>query len=408
MRDIRRIWSWYERPPHWPTDGATLAVGADRGELIAVYEVADAAILYQNRDRISEMFLRAVPVTRAGAENFAMDAFTAWFSWTDPSRLLVPSRRRSTTSPSDPRKARRAADDLLLTLRTALSNPDRNPLLREIGPHHLVPPSLRPVDVQPVFHREAKAFDHWLCRYSVTLPLRRRPASRPPAGPLTPITDAATSAALRGDPTLSEEVSSHRTAGSVTAPGSTPPSSFGDVLGSAIEVRVDPDARVVGYTSRVTPLTGRNMLVPLVPLPEHDDGDGHEYGSEAIVYLQDNFRMTRLLPYFLTQTGHHRGLYPASTHSLLVDILQRNSAYGAELGTVILGGSGSFRVEWFSWQPDTVLIGDGIARHGEGLVIRVGPGVYNMTAVVHDVRYGAHVEFSKLLFVPIPATSGYA
>jgi hypothetical protein len=109
-----------------------------------------------------------------------------------------------------------------------------------------------------------------------------------------------------------------------------------------------------------------------------------------------------ITPYYLIRDGVEETILPASSHSLVAQIMQEGSAEGAHLSAQVAGGTGSFRYAWGSWRLDAGLSG-GFRSHGGSGAITLPVGVHNVILDVEDRRTREFARVQAIVNVQAPA-----
>lgn len=173
------------------------------------------------------------------------------------------------------------------------------------------------------------------------------------------------------------------------------------VMNGLIEIRVGTEGRIVGLTSTWRPLAGTvrsNYVPPPVEAPD-----------AALVYLIEGSQAPQrfLAPYYLSMGNDGDGLlWPASGHSLVVDVNGEETGDEIELSAAPRGGSGLYRFAWGMWRLTSP---NGLSALGTDRQVRIPRGTAaNVIVDVEDTRTRALVRVERLLFANIGQVSSRA
>lgn len=342
-------------------------------ETVRIYRLVDPALLSRHADDLARVLFQVAFAEDAGgmlgvspASGFLFFSDTAiWKEDAAGGRLL-----------SDKSAAESAARSFLLHANQLVARDSQ--LRRERCPP-LFPSEVRHVLTKLMVHPDSGRPDHWLSQFAVDLTLNI-------AGQLAP------------------------------------------VLGATIEVRTGAAGKVVGLSSRWRPIVSsdstRLLNVPGQPSepvrpaadvmrarltesiepiaapvpPVAGNGAAEEEPKPALAYvMQDETALqTVIAPYYAVISGHDGFFYPATTYSLLLNIVQSNGAGGVLLQALVAGGSGSYAYEWASWSPN--VFQEGSRNLGTGLEAEVPSGVHNVVLRVTDKATNVTAQTEAMVF----------
>ncbi len=162
------------------------------------------------------------------------------------------------------------------------------------------------------------------------------------------------------------------------------------VMNGLFEIRVGAEGRIVGLTSTWRPLAEavRSMYIP--PPKEASDA--------ALVYrIEGSLAPQRFLsPYYVRVHDDDGRLWPASGHSLVIDMIAEQTGADIQLRALPSGGSDSYRFAWAMWHltsPNT------FTALGTDSRVRIPLGTAaNVIVDVEDTKTGAIVRAERLLF----------
>jgi len=354
--------------------------------LINIFRLADARNWFARRNEILKTLLAAISPALPGfvkpEYTFSVDPVCGWIRFRLENDLWQVKPKRAL--PQDAEAATKAAEGLIARLREACRQKEY--LRLEIPP--LLPDErfarIVPVGATPVFHYSQPWVDHWLCRFEVHL--------RPFKGERAEVR----------------------------------------VFGSEIDIRVGQRSTVTGFVSHWRPaLLAEPQRVPMFPPVEehgHARGEGAhshgagEHGEAGAAHGHDekadvhpleeqpppnliyelhgeNCPQTFITPYYLSLEGHHGGMLPASSHSLLVSMgFAEKEGGGAYVVPRVFGGSGDYTFNWAYWRPEA-LFDEGLISGGRQEFIELPPGVFNLMLHVADNRTGVVHLHESMTFV---------
>jgi hypothetical protein len=163
----------------------------------------------------------------------------------------------------------------------------------ESGLPSLIPPEdwLTNAGIFPIPHPRKKQFDHWLCRFGISI----------------------------------------RCSDDVDEPKA-------EVLGAGIDLRIGDDGDVIAADWRWRPASDQRSR-PRSPRPD---------GAARVVYRFNDqaARQTLLAPYYEVVEGEDARLVPASDRSLACNIIRSEGAGPVTLLAVASGGSGNYAYTW--------------------------------------------------------------
>jgi hypothetical protein len=316
-------------------------------ERINIFPLADAREWLARHAEILKMLVKAINPGLPGflrpEYSFSIDPVCGWIRFALENDLWQDRPKRAL--PPDAESATRAAQEFIARLREACRQKEYLEL--QIPP--VLPDDrfarISPMGASPVLHFSHPWVDHWLCRFEVYLR------------------------------TFQDDRGEVR------------------VFGSEIDIRVGQRSKVTGFVSHWRPalLEGRQPVQMFHPKEE----EGHSHPGEAqpplhIIYELhgENCPQTFITPYYLSLEGHHGGMFPASSHSLLVTMgFAEKEDGGAYVVPQIFGGSGDYTFNWAYWRPEA-LFEEGLVSQGEQEFIELPPGVYNVMLHVKDNQTG--------------------
>lgn len=353
--------------------------------LINIFRLFGAREWFARREEILRTLVAAINPALPGFTtpeySFSVDPVCGWIRFRLENDLWHDKPKRAL--PQDAEAATKAAKDFIARLQEACR---REEYLRlKIPP--LLPDkrfaSIVPVGATPVFHFSQPWVDHWLCRFEVHLP-----------------------------PFKGERAEVR-------------------VFGSEIDIRVGQRSTVTGFVSHWRPaLLSEPQLVPMFPPAEehghdrvksaHGHGEGghvddrgaHGHEDEEHVHPVEepppnliyelhgeNCPQTFITPYYLSLEGHHGGMLPASSHSLLVSMgFAEKEGGGAYVVARVFGGSGDYAFDWAYWRPEA-LFEKGLVSVGTEESVELPPGVFNLMLHVRDNLTGVVQLHESMTFV---------
>ena len=173
------------------------------------------------------------------------------------------------------------------------------------------------------------------------------------------------------------------------------------VMNGVVEIRVGAEGRIVGLTSTWRPLAGTvrsNYVPPPVEAPD-----------AALVYLIEGSQAPQrfLAPYYLSMGNDGDGLlWPASGHSLVVDVNGEETGDEVALYAAPRGGSGSYRFAWGMWRLTSP---NDFSALGTDRQVRIPRGTAaNVIVDVEDTSTRALVRVERLLFANFGQVSSRA
>jgi hypothetical protein len=328
-----------------------------RPERINIFPLADPQVWAVRRGELLKTLVSAIdpalPKFLRPVYDFGIDGVSGWVSFTLENDLWLDAPKRRL--PRDAEEAMKAARDFIARLHEACHSEEY--LRLKVPP--LLPAGrlarVEPVEAAPVFHFAKPWVDHWLCRFEVWL--NPRP---------------------QGDDSIR-------------------------VFGSEIDIRVGQGGKVAGFTSHWRPalLEGARQVEMFHPGGDEHHNRDPDHQAPALVYelSGENCPQTFITPYYLTTQGHHGTMFPASSHSLLVDVgCAEKDGGGAYVVPRVLGGSGDYTFDWACWRPDA-LFEEGVVGLGTREFIELPPGVFNIILHVKDNRTGIVLLHESMAFV---------
>lgn len=324
-------------------------------ELIKVFPLADPIDWFSRADGILKTITSAIKPDLPGfvkpEYTFKVDPVCGSIRYRLLNDLWHDNPKGS--PPRDADAATKAAKDFMGRLIAACR--EKEYLRLKIPP--LVPDErfarIVPVGTTPVFHASEPWIDHWLSRFEVYL---------------RPFED-------------DEEAR---------------------VFGSAIDIRIGQNSKVTGLISRWRPaLLEQGRLVQIFhPEQEEEHGPIDEHSPPSLVYelSGENCPQTFITPYYLALEGHHGGMLPASSYSLLVGMSFAEKKDRAFVVPRILGGSGDYVCNWAYWKPDA-LFEEGLVALGQHEFIELPLGAYNVMLHVRDKRTGVVQMCESMAFI---------
>jgi hypothetical protein len=337
-----------------------------QSKLIRVFPLAEPREWFSNADPILKVIVSAIKPDLPGfmtpQYTFNVDPVCGSLRYSLVTDLWHENPKRS--PPPDAEAATRAATDFLARLQAACQEEEY--LRLKIAP--LLPNErfarIVPVGTTPVFHVAKPWVDHWLCRFEVYLrPFESNEEAR--------------------------------------------------VFGSAIDIRIGQGSKVTGLVSHWRPaLLEQGRFVEMFQPEEEEEHDHDEdHAPTSLVYelAGENSPQNFLTPYYLSLEGHHGGMLPASSHSLLVAMSFAEKKDRAYVVPRISGGSGVYACNWAYWRPEA-LFEQGLVGLGEQEFIELPLGVYNVMLHVTDKRYGVVQTCETMAFIKgkLPESSASA
>lgn len=326
-------------------------------EQISIFPLADPQEWFNRHDEILKTLVQVInpglPAFLKPEVSFSIDPVCGWIRFSLENDLWHNRPKRSL--PQDAESATKAAQEFTERLRGAC----RQKEYRDLRIPPLLPdkPFARIVSTgtTPVFHPTKPWIDHWLCRFEVCL---------------KPFDNNSQEAA---------------------------------VFGSGIDIRIGQKSKVVGFVSHWRPASLEEpQLAQMFHLKKEEhshSGEGHP--TPRLVYALDgeNCPQTFITPYYLLLEGHHGGMFPASSYTLLAEMrFSEKSDGGAVVVPRVFGGSGDYTFNWAYWRPDA-LFEEGLVSQGARDFIELTPGVYNVMLHVKDNRTGVVQLHESMAFV---------
>jgi hypothetical protein len=351
---------------------------------LRVYALADPAIVAEAAPAIAKA-LFGMDSTQDGGRIFDVHPTSGRLYYADHDALW--KNTEGSDLPGDRRTAETLARAFLEEAQRKLAGDRR---LRELGVGALFPSDLRPSAIGLVVAKSGNAPDHWLCHFSAFLPVNESRSAR--------------------------------------------------VDGAAVDIRIGRHGRVVGFSTRWRPVTGDLLSAPLgapqeadsvrpfgavsppaaptsgiiaapaapvapsvVSTAEAEDHHGHDEphaepaaqpAEQVYALADDNAAQTFLAPMLVTLEGHHGSVDPASAHSMVIDVMQRETDTGLTLGASVAGGSGDFQVQWAAWSPVSGSDTEPRVFDGTGS-IDLPAGVWTVTVFVRDKLTGAVAQAER-------------
>lgn len=319
---------------------------------INIFPLADPLDWFNRRDDILKAIASAIglslPALLKPEYSFSLDPVCGWIRFTLHNDLWHERPKRAL--PRDTESALRAAREFIERLKQACR--DEEFVALKIPP--LLPGGgrarLAPVSTTPVFHPTMPWIDHWLCRFEIYL---------------KPFDDG------------TDEVL---------------------VFGGGVDVRIGQNSKVVGFVSRWRP-AWLHEARPARMFHLKDDHSDHEDPLRLVYELDgENCPQTFITPYYLSLEGHHGGMFPASSSTLIVETAFAEKTNGAVVVPRVFGGSGEYKLNWAYWRPDA-LFDEGLISEGEKEFIELSPGVYNVILHVEDRKTGVVKLHESMAFV---------
>jgi len=220
---------------------------------------------------------------------FTISRAGGWIAFVNR-RKLGPETDRQ-VRPDQPAEAREAALRFFAARREAMR---QSRAFIDSGLPSLIPPDdwLTEAAFEPIPHRRKPQFDHWLCRFGISV-------------------------------RCSDDVDEPRA----------------EVLGAGIDLRIDADGEVIAADWRWRPTVDQRSR-PRLEEPHHDYRIVYRFNDQAA-------RQTFLAPYYeVAEGGHHVEVLPASDRSLTCKIMSSEGAGPVRLLAVASGGSGDYAYTW--------------------------------------------------------------
>jgi hypothetical protein len=253
---------------------------------IRTFTLLETEKLEKHAATIAEVLFR-LPAAAVGTK-FTVSRGGGWISFADRSKLWSEAKKQSL--PHKQTDARVAALRFFAARREAMTA--SRPFIESQLPS-LIPPDdwLTDAAIDPIPHPRKPQFDHWLCRFGVSV-------------------------------RCSDDVDEPRA----------------EVLGAGIDLRIGDDGEVIAADWRWRPAIDPRTR-PRSPKPE---------GARRIIYRFNDqaTRQTFLAPYYEVVEGEDVRLVPASDRSLSCNVLSSEGPGPVTLLAIASGGSGNYAYTW--------------------------------------------------------------
>jgi hypothetical protein len=255
-------------------------------DVIRTFSLLEVEKLEKHAATIADALFRLPPA--AVGTKFTISRGGGWISFAEPAKLWSEGKKQSL--PSTEGDARVAALRFFDGRREAMKT---SRAFIESGLPSLIPPQdwLTKPGVFPIPHPRRRQFDHWICRFGISL--RCSDVAREPRA---------------------------------------------EVLGAGIDLRLGDGGEVIAADWRWRPAVNPYPR-PRLARPE---------GARRIVYQfnDEAARQMFLAPYYEVLDGEDVRLVPASDRSLACNIMSSEGAGSVTLVAVASGGSGNYAYTW--------------------------------------------------------------
>jgi hypothetical protein len=360
---------------------------------INVYELIPSEKIVKHEKLIAEL-LFGMKSSDENNKHFYISHLTACIFYSDNNALGKNTNRESILK--DPRYAENSALKFMQ---------DKNRVLARNGIPPLFPKAPHTIDVV------VAGLDHFLCRFTVYLPLG-----------INKITSS-----MAGSMSREEE-----TEGSIVAEEPAP------IYGTAVEIRVSTTGEIIGVKSYWRPCYELAKIVSRIAAPfshghataqvrmesssSSEDADSHvsnKSDKAPLCYLLEGDEQPQrfLAPYyiFFEEGSHDSSFIPASQYSLVIAILEERTLDGVILTPKVLKGKlddgaaieNSIECEWATLKLDGGFEELGsksrLKNHGHLKKLTLGNGSFNVFLQVRDRLTGAVAVTQKLIYGDIRA-----
>ncbi len=354
---------------------------------IYIFPLADPHDLYLAGEEVLKTLLSAIEpdlsVSLKPEYNFSINPVCGWIRYSLKNDLWHAMPKRGL--PQNAEAATKAAKDFI----TRLIEACRQKEYRELKIPPLLPtePFARvvPAATTPVFHFGKPWVDHWLCRFEVYL----KPFSEQhkETQPLSSSLSSGSSTLHQAAASIREERQEAR------------------VFGGGIDIRIGQKGKVTGFVSHWRPafLEKAKLVQMFHPQAEEEEHhSGEENSPPTLIYELhgETGPQTFITPYYLSLEGHHGGMFPASSHSLIVEMgfAEKEDGGSAYVLPWVFGGSGDYTLNWAYWRPDE-LFEEGLVSKGQQPFIELPLGTYNVMLHVTDNQTGVIQLYESMAFV---------
>lgn len=336
---------------------------------VSIYALASPSSVTSLARDVRRTLLQLLRVPDEERHRVHVSPGSGWIEYRD---IDVAQSVDGVRTPADSEPARKVAETFLREFRARCSE------LQSRAPDfdtRAFLPSLRPLDCEAIPARSGRGWTHFLYRAQPTLPLR-------------------------------------------------PGGSSVDVLGTAVQVRISPQGRVIGFMSSWRPLSGERIQARFLAATSHEE-ESHEHEHEhehapaneesELVYILDGDGVPQyyLAPYH-RPLEEHGAIAGASPYSLTIEFVVRplEDEPGARVTAIVAGGSAGYRFAWgrcalggtddegFADLGETQgeRVTDAEERAFGASAITLPPGTWVVFVNVKDILTGAFKHYQQVVF----------